>query len=224
MPRELLKESCGWGKPHRSTKFASEERQQSLQAEVCTKLPESSEKFRTSPEAQQSQVTEGQGRKDITGTKRRVSTCSDSTRTHRHHRGTDREQLPRCCHQCGKAMLFILLQEGVLESFHYFRLAHYAQILHHLIQYYSQDYAQLTGVIRATPPAKIQQHHGAQNHSRKYFQVFSWHERGRSSKILGNKKSTQMWCAENSTKIAAPTDRLLILDLQQGWVKNTSTN
>lgn len=38
-----------------------------------------------------------------------------------------------------------------MDSFHYFRLAYYPYILPHLIQYYSQDYAQLTGVIRATP-------------------------------------------------------------------------
>lgn len=145
--------------------------QQSLQAEVCTKLPESSQKFRTSPKAQESQVTRvwwvffffffwrtgelPQVRKDITATKRRVSTCS-----HSHHRGTDRAgqgHLPRCCHQSGKAVPFIPLQEGVMESFHYFRLAYHPHILPHLIQYYSQDYAQLTGVIRATP----QQHHGA---------------------------------------------------------------
>lgn len=159
MPRELLKESCGWGKPHRSTKFVSEERQQSLQAEVCTKLPESSKKFRTSPEAQQSQVTGGQGschrgaRTSQTPKEESAlaQTAPGHTDTTEGLTGQDREQLPRCCHQCGKAVLFILLQEGVLESFHYFRLAYYAGILPHLIQYYSQDYAQLTGVIRATP-------------------------------------------------------------------------
>lgn len=76
-----------------------------FQAEVCTKLSGSSEKFRTSPKAQESQVTRvcflffgffflrtrelPQVRKDITDTKRRVSTRSHSTRTHSHHRGTD---------------------------------------------------------------------------------------------------------------------------------------
>lgn len=107
-PRELLKESCGWGKPHRSTKFVTEKRQQSLQAEV---FAPSCQKFRMSPKAQESQVTRVwgfflEGRGAATGEEghhrqQKKSCCSDST-------GTCREHLPRCSDPCGKAMSFIL--------------------------------------------------------------------------------------------------------------------